>query len=154
MSASSNFFARMRAAAHQNRRVRRHADLPEQRRHVEPAGSVELGRVKFQVAHDAHGFGPAADFPQTLGIGFVLGADAGERGEQRPEQKSKPPVAAIGTVGQPGVGQKQRECARSRARQRKFGQISASTSTMASGLMVSPARGRQIFAGQSGSKFC
>ena len=103
-------------------------------------GSSSLRRVKFQVAHDVNRLRAAADLAQPRGVLFVLRADAGERGEQRPEQEAKSFVAAERAVGQPGVGQKHRDAELSRARQMKFGQISASTRTMASGLMVASAR--------------
>ena len=51
----------MRAAGDQNGRIRRHAELPEHRGHVERAALVQFGCVEFQVAHHAHRGGPAAD---------------------------------------------------------------------------------------------
>ena len=68
----NDFLAVVRAAADQNRRVRRHAELPQQRRHVERAAFVQFRRVKFQIADDVDGFGPAADFAQPLGVLLVL----------------------------------------------------------------------------------
>jgi len=99
----------LRAAAEQNGRVVRHTQLPQQRGHVQRKALIQFGGVKFQIANDVDGFGAAADFPQTSGIGFILHADTGKRREERTEQKSPSFVTAIRTVGQPGVDQKKRD---------------------------------------------
>jgi hypothetical protein len=66
------FLAVVRAAADQDWRVRRHAELPQQRRNVERPAFVQFRRVKFQIADDMDGFRPAADFAQARGVLLIL----------------------------------------------------------------------------------
>ena len=103
-------------------------------------GPLWFGGVKLQAANQVDRLRAAADFTQPRGIHLTLRADPGERGEQRPEQKPKAPVAAIGTFRQPGVHEKERNALDRTARQMKFGQISASTRMIASGRTVRSAR--------------
>ena len=104
-----DFFARVRAAGHQEARAGRHAHLAQQRGHVEQPALIEPGGVKLQAAHHMNRLRPAAQLPQPGRIGLVLRADAGKHGEERLEKKAEAPVAAPGAIGQAGVDQEHRD---------------------------------------------
>ena len=79
----NGFLAGVRAAGHEQRRVRRHAQLRAAwPAHPAVRRSSSLRGVKFQAAHDVDRFRAAAQFAQLGGVRLVLRADAGERREQ------------------------------------------------------------------------
>jgi hypothetical protein len=102
------FFAGVRAAAEEHRRIGRHAELAQEPRHVEHMVLLQFGGVELQIADHVDGLRIAAKPAQPFGVGFVLAAHATERGEQSAEQKTEALIAAKGSVGEPGIDQERR----------------------------------------------
>ena len=75
------------------------SQLAQHARHIQQAPFVEFRRVEFQAADHVDGFGPATQFAQLVGVGFILRSDSRERGEEPAEKKSEPFIPRKGPVG-------------------------------------------------------